>query len=67
MNRPDYRCPLQPWQGQRIDLETIKRQGWRDQGILVISPDDQRLDWMERQLLTQIAERLYGRRTVRHD
>ena len=66
MNRPDYRCPLQPWQGQRYDTEAIKRQGWRDQGILVISPDDQRLDWMERQLLTQIAERLYGRRTVNH-
>ena len=66
MNRPDYRCPLQPWQGQGFDVETIKREGWRDQGILVISPEDQRLDWMERQLLTQIAERLYGRRRASH-
>jgi hypothetical protein len=66
MNRPDYRCPLQRWQGQGLDLETIKRNGWRDQGILVISPEDQRLDWMERQLLSQIAERIYGRRRVDH-
>ena len=66
MNRPDYRCPLQPWQGQGFDLEAIKRHGWRDQGILVISPEDQRLDWIERQLLTRIAERLYGRRRADH-
>ena len=67
MNRPDYRCPLQPWQGQPLDTDAIKRQGWRDQGILVISPEDRRLDWMERQLLTRIAERLYGRRRAGHD
>ena len=62
-----YRCPLGRPFPERPDLETIKRQGWRDEGILVISPQDERLDWLERQLLTQIAERLYGRRTVRHD
>jgi hypothetical protein len=66
MSGQTYCCPSAPWQGQSLDTETIKRQGWRDQGLLVISPEDQRLDWMERQLLTQIAERLYGRRTVRH-
>jgi hypothetical protein len=47
-------------------VEAIKRDGWREQGILVISTEDQRLDWMERQLLRQIAERLYGRREVHH-
>ena len=31
---------------------SIKRHGWREQGILVISPEDRRLDWLERQLLT---------------
>ena len=62
-NRP-YRCPLSRFIPDRPDPEDLKRQGWRDQGIHVITPDDQRLDWMEQQLLTQIAERLYGSRKV---
>ena len=66
MSAPSYRCPLHPWLGQGFDAETIKRQGWRDQGILVVSAHDPRLDRLERQLLTRIAERLYGRREVSH-
>lgn len=62
-----YRCPLGKQFRERPDPETIKREGWRGQGILVISAEDQRLDWAERQILTQIAERLYGRREVSHD
>ena len=62
-----YRCPLGRPFPERPDPECIKRQGWHDQGILVISPQDERLDWLERQLLTQIAERLYGPRAVHHD
>ena len=42
------------------DLDTIKQRGWRDQHILVVSSDDERLDWMERELVRQIGERLYG-------
>lgn len=61
-----YRCPLGKFQPQTPNVESIKRDGWREQGILVISTEDQRLDWMEKQLLRQIAERLYGRREARH-
>ena len=32
----------------------------REQGLLVVAQDDERLDWMERQLLKNIGERLYG-------
>ena len=63
---PRYRCPLGRLQPSVKDLEAIKQRGWREQGILVISAEDQRLDWMERQLLKQIAERLYGRREASH-
>ena len=59
-----YRCPLDPWVGEPSDPEALKRHGWRDQGILVVAPEDPRLNWMEQQLLTEIAERLYGRRKV---
>jgi hypothetical protein len=49
-------------QATSMDVETTKRQGWREQHILVISHDDERLDFMERQLIRSIGERLYGQR-----
>lgn len=62
-----YRCPLGTLQGEaRPDPEEIKREGWQDQHILVVSPEDARLDWMERELLRRIGDRLYGRKEHRH-
>ncbi len=61
-----YRCPLGHIQPRGTDPEEVKRAGWRAQGILVVSPEDERLDWMERELLKQIGERLYGRREKHH-
>lgn len=46
----------------RRDPEDIKREGWRDEGILVVAVSDARLDWTERELVKQIAEKLYGKR-----
>lgn len=46
--------------GKRPDPEKVKREGWRDLGILVISPSDQRLTWPERELVKQLGEKLYG-------
>jgi hypothetical protein len=43
-----------------MDVEATKRQGWREQHILVISDEDERLDFMERQLIRSIGQRLYG-------
>lgn len=57
-----YRCPLGQFVPTTLDLDRLKRQGWREQGLLVVSAQDERLDWVERQLLSQIAERLYGKR-----
>ena len=48
--------------GERTSPEHIKRNGWRDQNILVVSADDDRLSWSERELLRQIGEKLYGKR-----
>lgn len=47
--------------GKRPDPETIKREGWRAQGILVVSPADDRLTWPERELIKQLGEKLYGK------
>jgi len=48
--------------GQRRDPEKVKRDGWREQGLLAVSVDDQRLTWPERELVRQLGEKLYGPR-----
>lgn len=64
---PAYRCALARLQPDpRPVPEQIKREGWRDQQILVISPDDARLDWVERELLRRIGDRLYGAKERQH-
>ena len=55
-----YRCPLGRLQPQTMDLEAIKQNGWRDQHILVVSEQDERLDFVEREFVRRIGERLYG-------
>jgi hypothetical protein len=52
--------PLGRAQPVQMDAEQVKRQGWREQHILVIAQDDARLDFLERQLIASIGERLYG-------
>ena len=48
--------------GQRRSPDRVKRDGWHDQNILVISAEDPRLTWPERELVRQLGEKLYGRR-----
>ena len=48
--------------GERRPPEDVKRDGWREQGLLAVSIDDQRLNWSERELIRQIGEKLYGSR-----
>jgi hypothetical protein len=46
----------------RRPAEEVKRDGWRELGILVVNEDDNRLSWPERQLVRQLGERLFGKR-----
>ena len=55
-----YPSPLGRMQATPMDVEAAKRQGWREQHILVVSDEDDRLDFLERQLIRSIGERLYG-------
>ena len=48
--------------GQRRSPDEVKRDGWREQGLLAVSEDDQRLSWPERELVEQLGTRLYGPR-----
>ena len=48
--------------GQRRDPEQVKREGWREHGLLAVAIDDDRLTWLERELIRQLGEKLYGDR-----
>ena len=56
----NYRCPLGRLQPEVTDLDAVKQRGWRDQHILVVNSEDNRLDYLERVLVRRIGERLYG-------
>jgi hypothetical protein len=43
------------------DLSAMRRAAWRQQGVVVLRPEDIRDDWT-RQALINEANRLYGRR-----
>lgn len=47
--------------GRRRAPEEIKRDGWREIGLLAVSVDDHRLTWPERELVRQLGEKLYGK------
>ena len=57
--------------GERCPPEAVKRSGWREQGVLVIAANDDRLTWPERELVRQLGEKLYGdqykRRETKHE
>lgn len=48
--------------GQRCSPDEVKRDGWREQRVLAVSLDDNRLTWPERELIRQLGEKLYGDR-----
>jgi hypothetical protein len=58
--QPRYQSPLGRMQPTPVDLDAVKQRGWQDQHILVVSEEDERLDFFERQLIRRIGERLYG-------
>lgn len=55
-----YRCPLGALQPERMNVEAVKQRGWREDHILVVSDSDARLDFVEREIIRRIGERLYG-------
>lgn len=57
---PRYPSPLSRFQPEPMDVEATKRDGWQEQHILVISDNDSRLDFLEREIVRRIGNRLYG-------
>jgi hypothetical protein len=50
-------------QPKRIDAEKLKREGWNNDGILIIKVDDERLSWPEKELIRQIGDKIYNNKT----
>lgn len=48
--------------GERRSPDEVKRDGWREHGLLAVAVDDERLSWPERELVRQVGEKLYGSR-----
>lgn len=61
-----YQCPLGRAAGaspkNEDEMELMRRAAWRKQGVLNVAPSDSRLTWPEKELVKQIAEKLYGER-----
>lgn len=47
--------------GERRSADQVKREGWREQGVLAVSIEDERLTWPEKELVKQLGEKLYGK------
>jgi hypothetical protein len=56
-----YRCALGKVQPHSMDTDAVKEQGWRQHRILVVSEADERLDFVEREFVRRLGDRLYGR------
>jgi len=53
------KCNLGRMQPSKIDAEKLKREGWNNDGILVVKVDDERLSWPEKELIKQIGDKIY--------
>ncbi len=58
-DKNSLKCNLGRMQPKQIDAEKIKREGWNNDGILVVKVDDERLSWPEKELIKQIGDKIY--------
>ena len=62
-NQNPLRSNLGRIQPKQIDDEKLKREGWNNDGILIIKADDERLSWPEKELIKQIGDKIYNNKT----
>lgn len=55
------RCALGKLIPDTIDTESLKHDAWTSHRIIVAAIDDPRINWIERQILQTIGEKLFGR------
>ena len=57
-----YQSPLGKLQPKKIDPEQLKKKGWEENGILVVNADDNRLNWVEKEIVKQIGDKIYNKK-----
>ena len=55
-------CALGRFVPSQMDVESVKREGFNQHGILVVAVEDQRLSWIERQIIDGVGRKLYGKK-----
>ncbi len=55
------RCALGKLIPSTVDTEKLKHDAWTSHRIIVAAIDDPRINWIERQILQTIGEKLFGR------
>lgn len=58
----NYHSPLGRLLPTSMDLESVKRRGYHEDGIVVIDMRNDELDWMEREVIERWAQRRYPKR-----
>lgn len=48
--------------GREVDYEAMKRNAYRDQGVVIVRLDDPRLTWDQKEIVKQVGTKLYGQR-----
>lgn len=61
------RCPLGRLVANTVDYEQLKSDAWKKQKILVVSVDDSRLGWADREFIRQIGNKLFKKKGLAHD
>lgn len=63
MNHSPLRSSLD--RTNNVDVSFMKRQAWRDNNVLIVNLDDPMLNlgWDEKQLLRNIGDKLYGKKS----
>jgi hypothetical protein len=61
-NKPaSPRCALGKLIPSTVDTEKLKHDAWTSHRIIVAAIDDPRINWIERQILQTIGDKLFGR------
>lgn len=58
---PGYTSPLGRLGPNAPEAERVKQAAWREDKILVVNLNDERLDMIDREFIARIGEHLYGR------
>jgi hypothetical protein len=54
-----YASSLRKFQANPVNSEAIKSDAWRNEGILVVDINDDRLDFVDREFIERIGNRLF--------